>query len=598
MPSFADLKIRSKLGIAFTLIVLVNVGVGLLSNRNLGLIGINEGWNTHTYQVLERVSAIVQDMVNQETGLRGYLVSADPKFLAPFNAGREQYDRDFTEVKQLTADNPRQQVRLAELDRFARSWQVDVAEREIAQMEKPESRAAAQALEASGVGKTAMDGLRAKAAEIAGEERDLMAKRQVASQEAFQQSFLSLWVSAAVSALLAMVAGLLLNAAIARPLSRMTRTLGRLALGETALEVADGGRADEIGDLSGATKALVGGLTANAGLANEIAKGNLTVSAKRLSDKDTLGIALEAMLEKLRAVALDVASAGANVSAGAEELSSSAEEMAQGSTEQASSTEEASASMEEMAANIKQNAENAQATEKIARQSALDAQASGEAVTKAVGAMQTIAEKIMIVQEIARQTDLLALNAAVEAARAGEHGKGFAVVASEVRKLAERSQTAASEISALSSDTVKAAQAAGQMLSRLVPDIKRTAELVEEISAACREQDIGAEQVNQAIQQMDKVTQQNASASEEMSSTSEELASQAEQLQATIAFFRMSEDAGRNAAAARKPAVHRPAAIPRLAAKRAAAKPNGRAGGVRLELNAGADAYDAEFERY
>jgi methyl-accepting chemotaxis protein len=204
--------------------------------------------------------------------------------------------------------------------------------------------------------------------------------------------------------------------------------------------------------------------------------------------------------------------------------------------------------MEEMAANIKQNADNAAQTEKIARQSAKDAEMSGNAVNRAVEAMQTIAVKIGIVQEIARQTDLLALNAAVEAARAGEHGKGFAVVASEVRKLAERSQSAAAEISSMSSDTVKAAQEAGDMLGRLVPDIRKTAELVAEISSACREQDVGASQINEAIQQLDKVTQQNAGASEEMSATSEELAAQAEELQASIAFFKVEASGGKAAA--------------------------------------------------
>ncbi|MEF0865208.1 methyl-accepting chemotaxis protein, partial [Rhizobium sp. BR 318] len=266
--------------------------------------------------------------------------------------------------------------------------------------------------------------------------------------------------------------------------------------------------------------------------------------------------------------------------------------------------EEASASMEQMAANIKQNADNAAQTEKIARQSAKDAEASGDAVTRAVSAMRTIAEKIGIVQEIARQTDLLALNAAVEAARAGEHGKGFAVVASEVRKLAERSQSAAAEISSMSSDTVKAAAEAGDMLGRLVPDIRKTAELVSEISAACREQDIGAAQINEAIQQLDKVTQQNAGASEEMSATSEELAAQAEELQASIAFFKV-DTAGSKVSARKLPAkAAANKAVAPLANRRVTsavpaqtvAAQQARAKGFALDLSMGGpDAGDEDF---
>jgi len=342
-----------------------------------------------------------------------------------------------------------------------------------------------------------------------------------------------------------------------------------------------------------------------------VAEGDLTRFAT-ITTKDEIGELLgyvNTMIERLRGVVGDALAAADNVSSGSQELSASSEQLSQGATEQASAAEEASASMEQMAANIKQNADNAAQTEKIARQSSRDAETSGQAVSRAVGAMRTIAEKISIVQEIARQTDLLALNAAVEAARAGEHGKGFAVVASEVRKLAERSQAAAAEISALSGDTVEVATEAGEMLNRLVPDIQKTAELVSEISAACREQDIGASQINEAIQQLDKVTQQNAGASEEMSATSEELASQAEELQASIAFFKVDQGAG-NKQAKRAPAaaaIHKPIAKPAQAQVHRPApqfhKPDqsvhsqqARAKGFALDMSMGGpDADDADF---
>lgn len=255
---------------------------------------------------------------------------------------------------------------------------------------------------------------------------------------------------------------------------------------------------------------------------------------------DELGESVNAMAEKLRRVVAEVQTAACSVTQGGAELSNTSHSLAQGAANQASAVEEMAASMEEMTVNIKQNTDNARQTEKIARQAAGDAGKGGESVTKTVEAMRQIADKIAIVEEIARQTNLLALNAAIEAARAGEHGKGFAVVAAEVRRLAERSGVAASEISELSVRSVGIAEEAGKMLDKMVPDITRTAELIRGISAASDEQNGGAGQIKNAMLELDRVVQQNAAESEEVAASSKTLADNAGQMQQTIGFFRLA----------------------------------------------------------
>jgi methyl-accepting chemotaxis protein len=281
--------------------------------------------------------------------------------------------------------------------------------------------------------------------------------------------------------------------------------------------------------------------------ANTMADGDLSGMDEhdsKISGKDEIGdlaVTFDQMSGKIKEVISDVRTAAYSVTSAAQAMSASTETMSQGASEQASSSEEASSSMEEMSSNIRQNTDNAQQTEKIAIKAAESASESRAAVSRTVASMKEIAEKISIIEEIARQTNMLALNAAIEAARAGEHGKGFAVVAAEVRKLAERSQEAAVEISDLSSSSVEVAESTGQMLEEMLPDIQRTAELVQEITAASIEQNTGVEQINRAIQQLDNVTQQNASGSEELSSTAEELSAQAAQLLNSISFFKVTE---------------------------------------------------------
>ncbi len=337
--------------------------------------------------------------------------------------------------------------------------------------------------------------------------------------------------------------------ALGKALANMVESLrnraqiaGQIAIGDLGAEVKLLSDKDQLGH---SFTAMINTLRNTAQLAEKISRGDLTVTITILSDKDILGKALSSMVENLRNIIGEV-SQGAilvqekagyvtesaqQVSAMSSQVGNGSEQLSEGAARQAASAEESSASVEEMTANISQSADNAFQTEKIALESAEMAKQSGESVSQTVGSMRQIAEKILIIEEIARQTDLLALNAAIEAARAGEHGKGFAVVAAEVRKLAERSRAAAEEIGKLSGSSIKVSEKAGQLLETLVPSIQKTAELVQEISASSNELKSGAAQINTAIQQLDEVIQQNAQSSEELAASSEQLSATAESME-------------------------------------------------------------------
>jgi len=554
MQWFIDMRIMNKLLLSFGIILSIMAGLGWFASTQMSAVNdksteISDNW-LPSVQACGELDSLIREIRIAEYG---HAISEDEKDFAEYEKRIEQYTAAMQDVRAEYEKLPSLEEESRIYQEFKHHWDLYIKENAaiIALSRDMKTKEAISAMRGTSrteyyAAKDALDKIihiQKKASDAASAEADTI--------------YAHARTSIIVANVVAILAGFLLAFLVARIITRQLGT--------------------EPGVI--------------ASVAERVASGDLTISFNDTTRHIGVYADIKRMCERLREIVAEVQSASENVASGSEEMSASAEQLSQGATEQAASVEEVSSSMEQMASNIRQNADNAAQTEKIALKAAQDAEAGGQAAIQAVGAMKNIAEKISIVEEIARQTNLLALNAAIEAARAGEHGKGFAVVAAEVRKLAERSGTAAAEISELSASTLRGADQTGQMLAKLVPDIKRTADLIQEISAASREQNAGAEQINKALQQLDQVIQQNASASEELASTSEELSSQAEQLQGTIGFFRLGTDTGRVGRQAARRSLPQPA---RKAPKALIARTP--ASGLALEM--GRDDEDDEFERF
>jgi methyl-accepting chemotaxis protein len=556
----ANMKLGSKLIGGFVIVALIAAGTGItgvVCQRSLA---------SATAALYEKSTVPEGQLINMTASLQGLrLASRDiilspdkQKYAAKVNSLKEDLTRqsgDF--AKTIVAADTRK--RFDDFVEDRRKYEVyldQMVSLALAGKEKDAAQIMYQgdALKAVTAVQDSFDGLRDE--ELSSAEKRMQESSSLAAKAS------TIMIAAIILGLvLALSLGWRLTVSITRAVARVGKVLEALAGGDLTQQL-EAGSGDEIGQMERSLGSLLAVLTRTIG--------------------------------DIRTIAGEVASAS-------QAISSTSIEVSKGASAQAASAEEASASMEQMVSNIKQNADNAQQTEKIAGKSALDAQESGKSVVEAVTAMKEIASKISIIEEIARQTNLLALNAAIEAARAGEHGKGFAVVAAEVRKLAERSQKAAAEINQLSDTTVKVSGQAGGMLEKLVPDIQRTAELVQEIAAASKEQDTGAEQINKALVQLEKVIQQNASASEEMASTTEELTSQSEQLVSALTFFRTGNDGrtpARHTRATAVATVAGEASSPTAFAAPSATKAMAAKAGVSLSMGGKGDDLDKEFERY
>ncbi|WP_044562182.1 methyl-accepting chemotaxis protein [Azospirillum sp. B4] len=555
MSLLSSMKVGRKLAAAFAVIVAVTLIASGINYRALSTIRETTGWADHTYKVLERLSNAMAAMVDGETGLRGYLVGADTKFLEPYHKGQAAFEAAFAEVKSLTADNPAQQARLDEVRRFEQTWRRDVAEKEIALMGKPETVEQARKLEASGAGKASMDGIRAKVAEIDKVERDLLGQRAVLQADALSMATTVALVSSGLSVLLAVIMAWSLTRSVATPIVDMTITMQTLAGGNTGVDIPARDRQDEIGGMAQAVGVFKDNMIEADRLRSEQEALKQRAEKERRQAMLDLASAFEnrvggivngvtSQATELLATAQTLSSSSDNVARQAGTVAAASMQATQNVQTVAAATEELSASIQEITAQVSRS------TQMISN-AVTQADRTNAEVQGLMQSAQRIGEVVTLINDIASRTNLLALNATIEAARAGDAGKGFAIVASEVKSLATQTAQATDEIrsqimgmQAATETSAKSIQGIAEIISQVNQASTTIASAVEEQAATTNEITRNVQQaaqgtndVSQTIAEVSGAAQETGGAAGEVHSAANDLSKNGELLKQQVDAF-------------------------------------------------------------